>query len=72
MEITDRDKLVMLFDEFGILYEKQSFQNTDDIIIKATERNLEHSISKVYGYLYFFAAFEFHKDGTFRSVGIWE
>jgi hypothetical protein len=59
--MTDKEKLVALFTEFGI----EHGNDRKDIV-------LDEGARKVTGYSSFYARFEFDEDGKFQQVGVWE
>ena len=59
--MTDKEKLVQLFTEFGI-----EFEDNGNIIL------CEHGKDKVDGYPGFYTKFEFGNDGNFELIGAWE
>jgi len=69
--MTDKEKLVKLFDEFGIFYK---FDETGLVLNIKEGRDQDKPINerKVIGYSYFYTDFSFTKDGEFINVGIWE
>lgn len=65
---TDIEKLIEVFDDFGITYSQTlNKEGRDNIItIEAKEDR------KVTGYSGFVAEFYFRHDGSFEEAGIWE
>ena len=60
--MTDKEKLVKLFEEFGI-----GFTETDDGGIHCTQGD-----AKISGYCGFSTEFTFTKDGSFVEMGAYE
>lgn len=61
---TDFDKVVKLFNELGIEFEKTKGQCVDSI-------ELETHTRKVEGHTGVYANFDFKKDGTFNNVDLY-
>lgn len=59
--MTDKQKLVALFTEFGIGFKEEG-----------TQIVLNEGDAHITGYSYFYTAFEFDEDGRFIEVGAWE
>ena len=64
---TDKEKLTALFIEFGI-----GFLASDGMINERYIIDCEQGNAKIDGYLGFFTAFHFDKDGKFIEMGAWE
>ena len=59
--MTDKEKLVQLFTEFGI-----EFEDNENIVL------CEYGEDKIDGYPGFYTKFEFDNDGNFELMGAWE
>lgn len=59
--MNDREKIKAFLVEMGI-----GFEEKDGEIL------CREGMDKVHGYGHFFFCFEFDKDGSFTSVGVWE
>lgn len=64
--MTDKEKLIKLFDEFGIGYDVGEYNDGTQRVL------LEKGNKKVIGYSGFFTEFYFDGEGKFIEVGIWE
>lgn len=64
--MTDKEKLIKLFDEFGIGYDVVEDNDGTQKVL------LEKGNKKVIGYNGFFTEFYFDGEGKFIEVGIWE
>lgn len=66
--MTDKDKLVTLFEEWRVPYAPD--EEDDDTIVLEADAWSENP--KVAGYGGFVTHFTFDKDGGFIRIGIWE
>ena len=67
--MSDKDRLTALLRDFGVGFREEETESKGEKIIQVT---CEQGASRVGGYGGFVTAFEFDRDGTFKSMGAWE
>jgi hypothetical protein len=72
-EVTDRDKLKSLLDEWGVPYSEDVETGLPVIILEADSQYQNvPGRNKIAGYASFVTHFTFDENGGFLHVGIWE
>ena len=67
--MNDKERLVALLRDFGVGFKEEETTSKGENIIQVV---CEQGSDRVGGYRGFLTAFEFDRDGTFKTMGAWE